>query len=86
MKRFHGLARAKGYGLLAVSKQTKLTVIAVNLKKIAKLSSSNNTFIMLITFEKFLKIQNLILNSKFSATFSVLPDVPVCKQWTPPCA
>ena len=41
MKRFHGLARAKGYGLLAVSKQTKLTVIAVNLKKIAKLFSSN---------------------------------------------
>ena len=78
MKRFHGLARAKGYGLLAVSKQTKLTVIAVNLKKIAKLSSSNNTFIMLITFEKFLKIQNLILNSKFSATFSVLPDVHSC--------
>jgi len=37
MKRFHGLARAKGYGLLAVSRQTKLTVIAVNLKKIAKL-------------------------------------------------
>ena len=42
MKRFHGLARAKGYGQLAVSKQTKLTVIAVNLKKIAKLFSSPN--------------------------------------------
>ena len=42
MKRFHGLARANGYGLLAVSKQAKLTAIAVNLKKIAKLFSSNS--------------------------------------------
>ncbi len=41
MKRFHGLARANGYGLLAVSKQAKLTAIAVNLKKIAKLFSKN---------------------------------------------
>lgn len=41
MKRFHGLARANGYGLLAVSKQAKLTAIAVNLKKIAKLFSLN---------------------------------------------
>ena len=39
MKRFHGLARANGYGLLAVSKQAKLTAIAVNLKRIAKLFS-----------------------------------------------
>ena len=41
MKRFHGLARANGYGLLAVSKQAKLTAIAVNLKRIAKLFSLN---------------------------------------------
>ena len=41
MKRFHGLARANGYGLVAVSKQAKLTAIAVNLKKIAKLVSLN---------------------------------------------
>ena len=41
MKRFHGLARANGYGLTAVSKQAKLTAIAVNLKKIAKLFSMN---------------------------------------------
>ena len=39
MKRFHGLARAKWYGLESVSKQAKLTAIAVNLKKIAKLIS-----------------------------------------------
>ncbi len=47
MKRFHGLARAKWYGLLAVSKQTKLTVIAVNLKKIATLSSLNNYYVFI---------------------------------------
>lgn len=35
MKRFHGLARARGYGLKAVSTQAKLTAIAVNLKRIA---------------------------------------------------
>ena len=34
-KRFHGLARARGYGLKAVSRQAKLTAIAVNLKRIA---------------------------------------------------
>ena len=52
MKRFHGLARAKGYGLLAVSKQAKLTAIAVNLKKIAKLFS----LILYINIEKIQKI------------------------------
>lgn len=35
MKRFHGLARTRGYGLKSVSKQAKLTAIAVNLKRIA---------------------------------------------------
>jgi len=35
MKRFHGLARAKGYGLKSLSTQAKLTAIAVNLKRIA---------------------------------------------------
>ena len=40
MKRFHGLARARGYGLRSVSFQAKLTAIAVNLKRIAKMVSS----------------------------------------------
>lgn len=39
LKRFHGLSRARGYGLLSVSKQSKLTAIAVNLKRIAALVS-----------------------------------------------
>ena len=58
MKRFHGLARAKGYGLDSVSKQTKLTVIAVNLKKIAKLFSLNN-------YTKMIKIQKINLKIYF---------------------
>ena len=37
MKQFHGLARAKGYGLSSVTTQAKLTAIAVNLKPIASL-------------------------------------------------
>ena len=37
MKRFHGMSRAKGWGLRSVSLQVKLTAIAVNLKRIAAL-------------------------------------------------
>lgn len=40
MKRFHGLNRARGYGLKSVRAQAKLTALAVNLKRIAKLLSS----------------------------------------------
>ena len=39
MKRFHGLERAKGYGLKSVETQAKLTAIAVNVKRIVKLIS-----------------------------------------------
>ena len=42
MKRFHSLARAKGYGLKSVAFQAKLTAIAVNLKRISKLISPIN--------------------------------------------
>ena len=48
MKRFHGLARAKGYGLRSVSLQAKFTAIAVNLKRIARIVSSPNGNIFLI--------------------------------------
>ena len=40
LKRFHGLARARGYGLKSISKQAKLTALAVNIKRIAALASS----------------------------------------------
>ena len=43
LKRFHGLDRARGYGLKSVSTQTKLTIIAVNLKRICKLISASPT-------------------------------------------
>ncbi|MDP2926353.1 MAG: IS1182 family transposase [Nanoarchaeota archaeon] len=39
MKRFHGMARAKGFSLKSVRTQAKLTALAVNLKRIAKLFS-----------------------------------------------
>jgi transposase len=42
MKQFHGLDRAIGYGLRSMSFQAKLTALAVNLKRIAKLLSSSN--------------------------------------------
>lgn len=37
MKRFHGMTRARGWGLRSMSFQAKLTAIAVNLKRIAQL-------------------------------------------------
>lgn len=45
MKQFHGLERARGYGLKSMSRQAKLTAIAVNLKRIAGiiLSSQSNS-------------------------------------------
>jgi len=36
-KRFHGLTRAIGYGLMSVATQAKFTAIAVNLKRIVKI-------------------------------------------------
>lgn len=40
MKRFHGMGRTRGYGLRCMRTQAKLTAIAVNVKRIAKLVSS----------------------------------------------
>lgn len=42
-KRFHGLNRARGYGLLSMSKQAKLTAIAVNIKAIGKIIIKKTT-------------------------------------------
>lgn len=39
LKRFHGLYRARGYGLVSVSKQSKLAAIAVNIKRIVGIVS-----------------------------------------------
>ncbi|MGD6968054.1 IS1182 family transposase [Rossellomorea vietnamensis] len=40
MKNFHGLGRARGYGLKSMTLQAKLTALAVNLKRIAAILSS----------------------------------------------
>lgn len=61
MKNFHGLDRARGYGLKSMSRQAKLTAIAVNLKRIAKILSSQITpFTGTITIflQKFNRIKN----------------------------
>ena len=59
MKRFHGLARAGGYGLVSVEKQAKLTVIAVNLKRICKLISSKKNQEIGNSFERCRRFQSL---------------------------
>lgn len=57
LKRFHGLSRARGYGLLSVSIQSKLSAIAVNLKRIAAIATLEFSKISLktIIFKKNLK-------------------------------
>ena len=55
MKQFHGLDRARGYGLKSMTIQAKLTALAVNLKRIATILSSKTTvnhrsFIYIVTF------------------------------------
>jgi len=47
LKRFHGLARAKGLGIRSVTTQAKLAAIAVNLKRIATLITSSEPDIQL---------------------------------------
>ncbi|MBZ4647189.1 MAG: transposase [Clostridia bacterium] len=51
IKRFHGMSRAKGYGLRSMSIQAKLTALAVNLKRIAALVSSLNIKIFHLMLE-----------------------------------
>lgn len=41
MKRFHGMSRARGWGMRSILFQAKLTAIAVNLKRIAAITGSN---------------------------------------------
>ena len=38
MKRFYGMSRARGWGLKGVTRQVKLTAIAVNLRAIARIA------------------------------------------------
>jgi transposase len=51
LKRFHGLDRAKGYGLQSIRIQSKLTVLAVNLKRIARMvSASKGVYALVLKF------------------------------------
>lgn len=60
MKRFHGMNRARGYGLKSMRTQAKLTAIAVNLKRIVSLLPSNFTNI----FDHLIKISNIWFNGQ----------------------
>ena len=44
-KRFHGLARARGFGLKSLQIQAKLTELAVNLKRIAAITGGRKPFL-----------------------------------------
>ena len=65
MERFHGLDRARGYGLNSMSMQAKLTALAVNLKRIAALVSFVFEYLMMIsgknTQSKIIGHENLIV-------------------------
>lgn len=62
IKRFHGLDKARGYGLVSVSIQSKLTAIAVNIKRISGIISSLFDIYIL-----FLRIQaRFFIFSKYS--------------------
>jgi transposase len=68
MKRFHGLARARGYGLRSVSLQAKFTALAVNLKRIAKLVSSSND-------KKYQEIQLFLIKLKNTMRLKIYRDM-----------
>ncbi|CFY01086.1 Uncharacterized, partial [Syntrophomonas zehnderi OL-4] len=57
LKRFHGLDRAKGYGLRSIRIQAKLTALAVNLKRIAKLVSASKGLSSFILRFLFCRVQ-----------------------------
>jgi len=46
MKCFHGLDRARGYGLKSISMQANMTALEVNLKRIAALVSFSLSYLL----------------------------------------
>ena len=69
MKRFHGLSRARGWGLRSILFQAKLTAIAVNLKRIAAITGKK-TLPVIAVFKKIEDyFQKLILNTDFATIF-----------------
>ena len=69
MKRFHGLSRARGWGLRSILFQAKLTAIAVNLKRIATITGKKTRPV--IAFFKKIEdyFQKLILKTDFATIF-----------------
>lgn len=58
MKNFHGLDRARGYGLKSMALQAKLTALAVNLKRIAAILSSKKGLTQTFFSLNYAKIVN----------------------------
>src|SRR5699024_7486833 len=74
MKNFHGLDRARGYGLKSMALQAKLTAFAVNLKRIAAILSSKK-----MSFFNF----NLVISKNISQK-GKLKKIDVSCQKTSP--
>src|SRR5699024_4407874 len=74
MKNFHGLDRARGYGLKSMALQAKLTAFAVNLKRIAAILSSKK-----MSFINF----NLVISKNISQK-GKLKKIDVSCQKTSP--
>ena len=68
MKRFHGMVRARGWGLRSVSTQVKLTVIAVNIKRIAALVDTKGR-VKTATNRLIMKIETFFLQCSKPAPF-----------------
>ena len=69
MKRFHGLSRARGWGLRSILFQAKLTAIAVNLKRIAAITGKKTRPVIAV-FKKIEDyFQKFILNTNFATVF-----------------
>jgi transposase len=77
MKRFHGMRRARGFGLASVDCQVKLTAIAVNLKRIAALAfekpipAVRTTMQCTHVFSFYIDISRLVSNA--SCILEILP-------------
>ena len=76
LKRFHGLYRARGYGLVSVSKQSKLAAIAVNIKRIAGIISSHTTLYFKIICSNSINYIKIRFFSRKVLTFSLIPNRP----------
>ena len=66
MKRFHGMSRARGWGLRSILFQAKLTAIAVNLKRIAAITREKPPTFTIICHILESLFENSILKNKLT--------------------